>query len=156
MLTKCTHNRTISTVRSLTWITHLWGIIADDYSAYIADVQYSGKTKYAPAPSPAYKPAPVYKAERSALVSYAPGPAYRPASAYSPAPSYMENPATYSYEYSGVDMNTQKACDGYATKSAYQVLLPDGHTQTVTYNVADDCILEENPNCHCYPNCGDL
>merc|ERR1712038_343248 len=98
--------------------------VADDYSGYVADVKYDG---YA-APAPAYKPAPA--------------PAYKPA----PAPAYKGTPAHYSYQY-GVDakddynqvrFGASESRDGYATNGQYNVLLPDGRTQTVTYTVADD------------------
>ena len=66
---------------------------------------------------------------------------------YAPAPSYKETPALYSYQY-GVDaqdgyngyvrFGADESRDGYATKGSYNVLLPDGRTQTVTYTVADD------------------
>ena len=65
---------------------------------------------------------------------------------YAPAPSYKEAPAVYSYQY-GVDakddynqvlFGASEARDGYATNGQYNVLLPDGRTQTVTYTVADD------------------
>merc|ERR1712117_761228 len=60
---------------------------------------------------------------------------------------YKETPALYSYQY-GVDakeayggyvrFGADESRDGYATKGSYNVLLPDGRTQTVTYTVADD------------------
>merc|ERR1712117_773611 len=66
---------------------------------------------------------------------------------YAPAPAYKETPALYSYQY-GVDakeayggyvrFGADESRDGYATKGSYNVLLPDGRTQTVTYTVADD------------------
>merc|ERR1712110_318389 len=61
-------------------------------------------------------------------------------------PSYKETPAVYSYQY-GVDakddynqvrFGASESRDGYATNGQYNVLLPDGRTQTVTYTVADD------------------
>merc|ERR1712200_111001 len=61
--------------------------VADGYSGYVADVQYSG---YAAAP--AYKAAaPVYKA--AAPVYRAAAPAYKPAPVYQPAPVYKAAPA---------------------------------------------------------------
>ena len=65
---------------------------------------------------------------------------------YAPAPSYKETPALYSYQY-GVDaqdgyngyvrFGADESRDGYATKGSYNVLLPDGRTQIVSYNTAD-------------------
>ena len=124
--------------------------VADDYSGYVADVKYSGDYKPAPAykAAPAYKPAPapykaapapLYRGKRSSPAPYAPAP-------YAPAPAYKETPAVYSYQY-GVDakddynrvlFGASEARDGYATNGQYNVLLPDGRTQTVTYTVADD------------------
>ena len=66
---------------------------------------------------------------------YAPAPAYR-------EPSYDE-PAVYAYnyavadDYSGANFQAGENRDGYATSGSYSVALPDGRTQTVTYNVAD-------------------
>ena len=68
--------------------------VADGYSGYVADVQYSG---YAAAPAyksaaPVYKAAaPVYKA--AAPVYRAAAPAYKPAPVYQPAPVYKAAPA---------------------------------------------------------------
>ena len=65
------------------------------------------------------------------------------APAYKPAPAY-EGPANYNFayavadDYSGVNFGHNEARDGYATNGQYNVLLPDGRTQTVTYNVGDD------------------
>ena len=61
---------------------------ADDYTGYVADVQYSGEAKY-----PDYKPA--YPAKAYPAPAY-PAPAY-PAKAY-PAPAYSKayvDPAKY-------------------------------------------------------------
>merc|ERR1739844_680313 len=87
---------------------------------------------YVPSPAPAYKPAPAYVP--------APVPAYKPAPAYK-EPSY--GPASYQYayevkdEYAGVDFGAQEARNGYSTDGQYQVLLPDGRLQTVSYGVKD-------------------
>eukprot|EP00095_Tigriopus_kingsejongensis_P003560 maker-scaffold1514_size37881-snap-gene-0.6 protein:Tk03560 transcript:maker-scaffold1514_size37881-snap-gene-0.6-mRNA-1 annotation:"bcs-1 protein" len=73
-----------------------------------------------------------------------PPPPYRPAPApYQPEPKY-EEPAQYQYayavkdEYSQLDFNANEEREGYATSGSYQVLLPDGRTQTVTYSVNGD------------------
>ena len=78
-------------------------------------------------------------------VAFAAGPPapYHPAPAYGKAPAYADTPAVYGYEYavqddySGVNFGQNEKRDGYATSGQYQVLLPDGRTQTVTYNTAD-------------------
>merc|ERR1712168_577973 len=77
----------------------------------------------------------------SALVAAAmaanPAP-YHPAPAYKPAP-YDETPKPYAYEYgvaddySGANFNAHEAADGKAVSGSYQVHLPDGRVQTVTY-----------------------
>jgi len=108
---------------------------------------------YRPAPAPVvYKPAP-------APVIYKPAPApvvYKPSPApivYKPAPApvikaaapyidpYPAEPALYTYEYavkddySNNDFGAEEARDGYLTNGKYQVALPDGRIQTVTYTV---------------------
>ena len=97
-----------------------------------------------PAPSP-YKPAPPPPAYKPTPAPYKPAPApYKPAPApYKPAPSYHEpkheEPRPYAYEYAVVDeyanlnFNAQEQADGKVVTGSYQVLLPDGRTQTVTY-----------------------
>merc|ERR1739838_728486 len=103
---------------------------------------------YRPAPAPAYKPAPAYVPAPVPAYKPAPVPAYKPAPApaYKPAPSYKEpsyGPASYQYayevkdEYAGVDFGAQEARDGYSTDGQYQVLLPDGRLQTVSYGIKD-------------------
>merc|ERR1712223_1837643 len=63
------------------------------------------------------------------------------------APAYKEpeyGPAYYNYgydvkdDYSGVNFGQSESRDGYATSGSYNVLLPDGITQTVTYSVDGD------------------
>merc|ERR1712008_138342 len=55
-----------------------------------------------------------------------------------------QGPAAYNYgyavadSYSGVNFGATEARDGYAPTGSYNVLLPDGRTQTVTYTVGDD------------------
>merc|ERR1712212_135703 len=121
---------------------------------------------HAPAAVPSYQAAPVYKAApvyhaapvyKAAPIYHAPKPVYHaPAPIYhapkpvyhAPKPAYHEpsysEPAAYSYQYgvaddySGSRFNAQESRDGYATTGSYSVDLPDGRTQTVNYNVADD------------------
>jgi Insect cuticle protein. len=71
-----------------------------------------------------------------------PPPPYKPAPApYKPEPKYEEGPAQYEYayavkdEYANLDFNANEERDGYKTTGSYEVLLPDGRTQTVTYTV---------------------
>ena len=76
-------------------------------------------------------------------VASAAAPGYAPAPAYKAAPAYADEPAVYAYnyavadDYSGSKFNAGENRDGYATSGSYSVALPDGRTQTVTYNVAD-------------------
>merc|ERR1712180_535407 len=104
---------------------------------------------HAPAalPAPAYHAAaPVYHAApvvHRAPAYVAPVVHHAPvAHAVHAAPAYDE-PAQYAYQYgvsddySGANFNAQENRDGYATTGSYSVALPDGRTQTVTYNVAD-------------------
>merc|ERR1719486_1432232 len=71
---------------------------------------------YAPAPAPVYKPAPAYH-----------------------EPAYKEEPKPYAFQYgvaddySGAKFSAQEAADGKAVTGSYQVALPDGRVQTVTY-----------------------
>eukprot|EP00095_Tigriopus_kingsejongensis_P001294 maker-scaffold1142_size59991-snap-gene-0.16 protein:Tk01294 transcript:maker-scaffold1142_size59991-snap-gene-0.16-mRNA-1 annotation:"cuticle protein isoform b" len=71
------------------------------------------------------------------LADNPPPPSYSP---YKPEPKY-EEPAKYEYayavqdEYKQLDFNANEERDGYVTSGSYQVLLPDGRTQTVTYTV---------------------
>ena len=82
------------------------------------------------APVPAYRPAPVY----------APAPAYVPAPAYGAEPAYPDTVPAYNYNYgvsdhyAGLEFGQTEARDGYNTNGEYHVNLPDGRTQTVTYN----------------------
>ena len=68
----------------------------------------------------------------------APAPAYKPAPApYKPEPHYEAKPYTYAYavkdDYSGANFNAQESADGKVVTGSYQVALPDGRIQTVTY-----------------------
>jgi hypothetical protein len=80
----------------------------------------------------------------SALVALAaarpdgpPPPAYKPAPAYKEPESYPPQPYTYAYavkdDYSGANFNAQESADGKVVTGSYQVALPDGRIQTVTY-----------------------
>ncbi|TRY79846.1 hypothetical protein TCAL_08832 [Tigriopus californicus] len=69
-------------------------------------------------------------------------PSYKPS--YEPSykqPSYKEEPASYQYnyevkdEYAGLNFDANEAREGYNTNGGYNVLLPDGRTQKVTYTV---------------------
>nr|XP_027214645.1 pro-resilin-like [Penaeus vannamei] len=66
-----------------------------------------------------------------------------PESAYS-APADPENPAKYSFNYQVQDDPTkndfghQEARDGPDTQGSYQVQLPDGRLQKVSYTVSVD------------------
>merc|ERR1711981_1362429 len=59
--------------------------------------------------------------------------------AYAPAPKYDESPKPYAFQYgvaddySGAKFNAQEAADGKVVTGSYQVALPDGRIQTVTY-----------------------
>lgn len=72
---------------------------------------------------------------------YRPAP-YQPAPAYKQAASY-EEPAAYNFNYAVQDDYAQlnygqnEERNGYATTGSYNVALPDGRIQTVTYTVAD-------------------
>ena len=70
-----------------------------------------------------------------------PAPAYAPAP-YHPAPHAKhpdEAPKPYAFQYgvaddySGAKFNAQETADGKAVTGSYQVALPDGRIQTVTY-----------------------
>merc|ERR1712117_371851 len=99
--------------------------VADDYSGYVADVQYTGD--YKPDPAPVYH-------------------AIKKRAAPAPYQTYEDTPAKYEYKY-GVDAHDDykgyvqfgqnEARDGYSTYGEYRVLLPDGRTQIVSYNTAD-------------------
>ena len=80
----------------------------------------------------------------SAFVAYVaadapppPPPAYKPAPAYKPEPVYEPRPYSYAYavkdDYSGANFNAQETSEGKAVSGSYQVALPDGRIQTVTY-----------------------
>ena len=66
-------------------------------------------------------------------------PAGPPAPYHAPAPVYDESPKPYAFQYgvaddySGAKFNAQETADGKAVTGSYQVALPDGRIQTVTY-----------------------
>ena len=69
---------------------------------------------------------------------YHPAPVH-PAPAYGKAPHYDESPKPYAFEYgvaddySGANFKAAETADGKAVHGSYQVHLPDGRVQTVTY-----------------------
>merc|ERR1712219_38126 len=77
-----------------------------------------------------------------ALPAGPPAPYHAPAPApyHAPAPAhYDESPKPYAFQYgvaddySGAKFNAQETADGKAVSGSYQVALPDGRVQTVTY-----------------------
>merc|ERR1711953_1390149 len=68
-----------------------------------------------------------------------PSPDNRPS--YGSAPSYADVPASYTYDwavkddYSNNNYGQTESRNGDKTTGSYNVLLPDGRTQTVTYSV---------------------
>ena len=80
---------------------------------------------------PAAPPAPYH--------APAPAPYHAPAPAYGKAPVYDETPKPYAFEYgvaddySGANFKAAETADGKAVHGSYQVHLPDGRVQTVTY-----------------------
>ena len=75
----------------------------------------------------------------AAALPAAPAPYHAPAPAYAPAPYKEEAPKPYAFQYgvaddySGANFNAQETADGKAVSGSYQVALPDGRIQTVTY-----------------------
>ena len=68
----------------------------------------------------------------------APAPYHAPAPHHAPA-HYDESPKPYAFQYgvadtySGAQFSAQETADGKAVAGSYQVALPDGRVQTVTY-----------------------
>ena len=66
-------------------------------------------------------------------------PAYGPPAPAYVEPTYPDEAPVYQYtyavkdDYSFSNFNAHEERDGYNTAGAYQVALPDGRTQTVTY-----------------------
>ena len=92
-------------------------------------------------PAPLHHPVPIHHAPvHHAPVHHAPAPYHPPKH----EPHYESHPAHYNYayavkdDYAGLHFGQEEHRDGYATNGQYHVLLPDGRTQTVNYNVADD------------------
>ena len=69
----------------------------------------------------------------------APAPYHAPAPAYGKPAGYDETPKPYAFEYgvaddySGANFKAAETADGKAVTGSYQVNLPDGRVQTVTY-----------------------
>ncbi|XP_063589388.1 cuticle protein 7-like [Penaeus indicus] len=88
-------------------------------------------------PAPTYNaPAPSYRA---------PAPSYNaPVASVSIEPIFYSGAAQYNFnyavkdDYSGNDYNHQENRNGYDTRGAYYVLLPDGRVQRVSYTVNGD------------------
>ncbi|XP_071748896.1 cuticle protein 18.6 [Lepeophtheirus salmonis] len=61
-----------------------------------------------------------------------------------PAYTPVEEPQPYAYQYavqdpqSGNDFSAEESSDGQVISGSYQVALPDGRIQTVTYTVSGD------------------
>merc|ERR1712106_66759 len=77
-------------------------------------------------------------------------PAYAPAPVYVPAPvAYPDLPPVYNYgyavkdDYNFVNFNSNEQRDGYNAQGGYQISLPDGRTQIVTYTATADGYIAE-------------
>merc|ERR1712224_861883 len=75
----------------------------------------------------------------AAIPAGPPAPYHAPAPAYGKPPVYDETPKPYAFEYgvaddySGANFKAAETADGKAVTGSYQVNLPDGRVQTVTY-----------------------
>merc|ERR1712038_931853 len=79
-----------------------------------------------------------------------PAPAYVPAPYHAPAPAYHkpevydESPKPYAFQYgvlddySGNNFNAQETQSGHVVSGSYQIHLPDGRVQTVTYTADEN------------------
>ena len=82
-----------------------------------------------------YKPEPKYEPKSK--------PEYKPTLSYDKEPAYPDHIPKYdnSYavvdEYAGLNFGAHETRDGDITNGGYSVLLPDGRTQHVTYNVGE-------------------
>merc|ERR1739846_82820 len=80
----------------------------------------------------------------AALVAVAVAAPQHPAPYHPAAPAYPDAAPVYTYayaaadDYSGVNFGQSENRDGYATSGSYNVALPDGRIQTVTYRVDGD------------------
>jgi len=82
----------------------------------------------------------------AAVIADSPPRTYHPAPVYhaAPAPVYPDVAPAYNFAhaaadgYSGVNFGQTENRDGYATSGSYNVALPDGRIQTVTYRVDGD------------------
>merc|ERR1739845_89412 len=90
--------------------------------------------------TPAPTAAPVtYRVVTPVVYKPAPAPVIKAAAPY--VDPYPAEPALYTYEYavkddySNNDFGAKEGRDGYLTNGQYQVALPDGRLQTVTYTV---------------------
>ncbi|XP_063884553.1 cuticle protein 7-like [Scylla paramamosain] len=94
-------------------------------------------------PTPSYQapahPTPSYHAPAHPSPSYhAPAPSYHSAEQHPDVPPQYSSNYAVKDDYSGNDFAGTETRDGYNTQGSYQVLLPDGRLQTVTYYVDGD------------------
>ena len=86
-----------------------------------------------------YKVCALFAAMSAAVVTSSPAGPPPPPPAYGKPAPYDEAPKPYAYEYgvtdeySGANFRAAETADGKAVQGSYQVHLPDGRVQTVTY-----------------------